>query len=63
MISLLDLLLEVAPKGWEGTVKAMKRDKKKGKNDIDNPWALSWWQKNHGHKSHIKPPKKRKKKR
>jgi hypothetical protein len=38
---------EVAPKGWEGTVKAMKDEK-----GIDNPWALAWWMKNKGYKSH-----------
>lgn len=40
---------EVAPKGWEGTVKAMKKHK-----DIDNPWALAWYMKNKGYKSHKK---------
>ena len=39
---------EVAPPGWEGTVKAMK--KKKG---IDNPWALAWHMHNKGMKPHI----------
>ncbi len=39
---------EEAPKGWEGTVKGMK----KHKGEIDNPWALSWWMKNKGYKSH-----------
>ena len=43
-------LAEVAPKGWEGTVKAMK----KHKDDIDNPWALAWYMKNKGYKSHKK---------
>lgn len=38
---------EVAPKGWEKTVKAMKKHK-----DIDNPWALANWMKNKGYKSH-----------
>ena len=38
---------EVAPKGWEGTVKAMKDEK-----GIDNPWALAWWMKKKGYKSH-----------
>lgn len=38
---------EVAPKGWEGTVKAMKKHK-----EIDNPWALAWSMKNKGYKSH-----------
>ena len=40
---------EAAPKGWEGTVKAMKKHK-----DIDNPWALAHWMKNKGYKSHKK---------
>jgi len=40
---------ESAPKGWEGTVKAMKKDK-----DIDNPWALAHWMKGKGMKSHKK---------
>lgn len=38
---------EVAPSGWEGTVKAMKKH-----GDIDNPWALAHWMKNKGMKSH-----------
>jgi len=37
---------EVAPPGWEGTVKKMKGDK-----NIDNPWALAWWMKSKGYKS------------
>ena len=40
-------LKEGAPKGWEGTVKAMKKEK-----DIDNPYALANWMKNKGYKSH-----------
>ena len=40
---------EVAPPGWEGTVKAMKKHK-----DIDNPWALAWSMKKKGYKSHKK---------
>jgi hypothetical protein len=40
---------EVAPKGWEGTVKAMKKHK-----DIDNPWALAHWMKGKGYESHKK---------
>ena len=43
-------LAEAAPKGWEGTVKAMK----KHRDDIDNPWALAHWMKNQGYKSHKK---------
>ena len=38
---------EAAPKGWEGTVKAMKKHK-----EIDNPWALAHYMKNKGYKSH-----------
>ena len=38
---------EVAPKGWEGTVKAMKDEK-----GIDNPWAMAWWMKKNGYTSH-----------
>ena len=38
---------EVAPPGWEDTVKAMKKHK-----EIDNPWALAWYMKNKGYKSH-----------
>jgi len=38
---------EVAPEGWEGTVKKMKKHK-----DIDNPWALAWYMKKKGYKSH-----------
>lgn len=44
---ILQQVYEVAPPGWEGTVKAMKKHK-----DIDNPWALSWWMKNKGDTSH-----------
>ena len=40
---------ESAPKGWEGTVKAMKKHK-----EIDNPWAMAHWMKNKGYKSHKK---------
>jgi hypothetical protein len=40
---------ESAPKGWEGTVKAMKKHK-----EIDNPWALAHYMKNKGFKSHKK---------
>ena len=42
-------LPEVAPPGWEGSVKAMKKHK-----DIDNPWALAWHMKNKGNKPHYK---------
>ena len=40
---------EVAPEGWEGTVKAMKDEP-----GIDNPWALAWWMKGKGYQSHKK---------
>jgi hypothetical protein len=61
---------EVAPPGWEGTVKAMKKHsvggakkwnpKKKEdegveeaeKKKITNPYALAWWMKGKGYKSH-----------
>lgn len=42
-----DSVVEKAPEGWEGTVKAMKKNK-----DIDNPWALANYMKNKGYKSH-----------
>ena len=42
-------LAEKAPKGWEGTVKAMKKHK-----DIDNPYALAHYMKGKGYKSHKK---------
>jgi hypothetical protein len=42
-------MTEVAPDGWEGTVKAMKKHK-----EIDNPYALAWSMKNKGYKSHKK---------
>ena len=41
---------EVAPPGFEGTVKAMKKHK-----EIDNPYALAWYLKNKGAKSHKNP--------
>jgi len=34
---------EVAPPGWEDTVKGMKKHP-----EITNPWALSWWMKGRG---------------
>lgn len=40
---------EKAPEGWEGTVKAMK-----DKPEIDNPWALAYYMKKKGYKSHKK---------
>ena len=44
-----EFTFEVAPPGWEGTVKAMKKHK-----DISNPFALAWSMKNKGMKSHVK---------
>ena len=41
---------EVSPPGFEGTVKAMK-----GHPEIDNPFALAWYMKNKGNKSHKNP--------
>lgn len=41
---------EVAPEGWEGTVKSMKKYGDK----IDNPWALAYYMKDKGYKSHKK---------
>lgn len=35
----------VSPPGWEDTVKKMK----KHPDEIDNPWALSWYMKNKGY--------------
>jgi hypothetical protein len=46
---------EVAPSGWEGTVKAMKKYK-----EIDNPWALASSMKKKGYKSHKSEKKKKK---
>lgn len=44
-----DKIEEKAPPGFEGTVKAMKKHK-----EIDNPYALAWYMKNKGMKSHKK---------
>jgi hypothetical protein len=43
-----DAMNEKAPEGWEGTVKAMKKHSDK----IDNPWALAYYMKGKGYKSH-----------
>ena len=43
-------LKEESPKGWEGTVKALK----KHGDEVDNPWALAHWMKNRGYQSHKK---------
>jgi len=45
-----DVIDEVAPPGWSGTVKAMKKHK-----DIDNPFALAWSMKNKGAHPHKQP--------
>lgn len=47
-----DTVDESAPKGWEGTVKAMKKHK-----EIDNPYALTNYMKKKGYKSHVKEGK------
>lgn len=39
----------VAPEGWEGPVKKMKKD-----DEVDNPFALAWWMKGQGYKPHAK---------
>jgi hypothetical protein len=44
---MLNHVNEVAPEGWEGTVKSMKKSKK-----ISNPWALAWYMKGKGYKAH-----------
>lgn len=51
---------EVAPPGMEGTVKAMKKhpELSRGKTPEGkekNVYALAWWMKNKGYKSHRKP--------
>lgn len=44
-----ETVVEKAPPGFEGTVKAMKKH-----SEIDNPFALAWSMKNKGYKSHKK---------
>ena len=44
-----EVLNEVSPPGFKGTVKAMKKHK-----EIDNPFALAWHMKNKGDKPHYK---------
>ena len=44
---ILYLLTEKSPPGFKGTVLAMKKHK-----EISNHWALAWWEKNRGEKSH-----------
>lgn len=41
-------VLESAPPGFEGTVKALKKHK-----EITNPWALAYYMKDKGYKSHV----------
>ena len=38
---------EKSPPGFKGTVKALKRHR-----EIDNPFALGWWMKKRGYRSH-----------
>lgn len=38
-------LKEIAPPGWEKSIKKMKKS-----GDIDNPWKLAWWHHKQGHK-------------
>lgn len=42
-------MMEEAPEGWEGTVKAMKDEP-----DVDNPYALTHWMDKQGYRSHKK---------
>ena len=49
MKSFNEYLNEVSPPGFKGTVKAMKKHK-----EIDNPYALAWYMKNKGDRSHYK---------
>lgn len=55
----LRTLSEVAPPGFKGTVRAMKAHGHtgKGKDKIDNPYALAWHMKNKGDKPHYKDQK------
>lgn len=43
------VIREDSPPGFKGTVKAMKDE-----GEVDNPYALAWWMKNKGYKSHKK---------
>ncbi len=42
-------VVAVAPPGWEGPIKHMKKD-----DEVDNPWALAWYMKNKGDTPHVK---------
>lgn len=56
---LLQRLDEVSPPGWSGTVEKMKTHK-----EISNPFALAWYMRNKGDKSHYtKSGRKRREKR
>jgi len=39
----------VSPPKWKGTVEHMKKHP-----EIDNPWALAWYEHGKGYKPHIK---------
>ena len=56
MIPFKKYITEVSPPGFKGTVKAMKKHK-----EIDNPYALAWYMKNKGYKSHYDTDGKKKK--
>jgi len=56
MIPFRKYITEVSPPGFKGTVKAMKKHK-----EIDNPYALAWYMKNKGDKSHYTADGKKKK--
>lgn len=52
-----DNIQEVAPPGFEGTIRGMKKHPelsrgKTSKGDEKNIYALAWWMKNKGYKSH-----------
>ena len=50
-----EVVREVSPPGWEGTVRAMKKHPELGGEKGDkNIYALSWYLKNKGAKSHYK---------
>ena len=45
---ILQIISEVSPPGWEGSILAMKAHHP----EIKNPWRLAWYLKNQGDKSH-----------
>lgn len=57
MKTFLQYVTEIAPPGFEGTVKAMI----KNHPEIENPWRLAWYEKNKGFKSHYTKSGKKKK--